>query len=478
MTYSDPIGSPGPQFPEGFIFGGSTAAYQVEGETRTHGKGKVAWDDYLADQGRFSPDPASDFYNRYEQDLELCERFGINGIRVSIAWTRIFPEGTGQVNPEGVQFYHDLFSACHAHGVEPFVTLHHFDTPLPLFEAGEFLNRDTIDAFVEYARFCFEEYAGEVTYWATFNEIWADATNHYIEGTFPGGEKAQLHKCFQCEHNMMLAHARAVLAFKEGGYPGKIGVIQSLEYKYPLDENDPADIAAAKNEDVLQNQFLLDATFRGDYAPDTLEIAQRLTAVSGGELDIREEDLDIMRAAAKVNDYLGVNNYQCRFLKAYDGENDLHHNGTGEKGTDRFRLAGVGERVNKPGIPTTGWDWIIYPKGLFDLLVRIKLQYPNYKQIFITENGMGYKDALVDGFVDDAPRIDYVRQHLRWLLKAMELGVNVGGYFMWSLQDQFSWTNGYNKRYGFFYVDYETQRRIPKASAYWFKTVAETRRID
>lgn len=406
------------------------------------------------------------------------ERFGINGIRVSIAWTRIFPEGTGQVNPEGVQFYHDLFSACHAHGVEPFVTLHHFDTPLPLFEAGEFLNRDTIDAFVEYARFCFEEYAGKVTYWTTFNEIWADATNHYIEGTFPGGEKAQLHKCFQCVHNMMLAHARAVLAFKEGGYPGKIGVIQSLEYKYPLDENDPADIAAAKNEDVLQNQFLLDATFRGDYAPDTLEIAQRLAAVSGGELDIREEDLDIMRAAAKVNDYLGVNNYQCRFLKAYDGENDLHHNGTGEKGTDRFRLAGVGERVNKPGIPTTDWDWIIYPKGLFDLLVRIKLQYPNYKQIFITENGMGYKDALVDGFVDDAPRIDYVRQHLRWLLKAMELGVNVGGYFMWSLQDQFSWTNGYNKRYGFFYVDYETQRRIPKASAYWFKTVAETRRID
>lgn len=141
----------------------------------------------------------------------------------------------------------------------------------------------------------------------------------------------------------------------------------------------------------------------------------------------------------------------------------------------------MGERVNKPGIPTTDWDWIIYPKGLFDLLVRIKLQYPNYKQIFITENGMGYKDALVDGFVDDAPRIDYARQHLRWLLKAMELGVNVGGYFMWSLQDQLSWTNGYNKRYGFFYVfyvDYETQRRIPKASAYWFKTVAETRRID
>ena len=134
--------------------------------------------------------------------------------------------------------------------------------------------------------------------------------------------------------------------------------------------------------------------------------------------------------------------------------------------------------MNKPGIPTTDWDWIIYPEGLFDLLVYIKQRYPNYKQIFITENGMGYKDPCKDGFVDDQPRIDYIEQHLRWLLKAMEVGVNVGGYFLWSLQDQFSWTNGYNKRYGFFYVDFETQKRTPKASAYWYKHVAQTRRLD
>ena len=462
------------QFPANFVFGGATAAYQVEGETQTHGKGKVAWDDFLKEQGRFSPDPASDFYNQYPRDLELCERFGMNGIRLSIAWSRIFPSGTGKVNPEGIQYYHDLFKCCRAHGVEPYVTLHHFDTPLALFEKGDFLNRETIDAFVDYATFCFKEFADDVTYWFTFNEIWADATNTFIEGTFPGGEKANLAKCFQCEHNMMLAHARAVLAFKHGGFSGKIGVIQSLEYKYPLDENSAADINAAKNEDVLQNQFLLDATFRGDYAADTLEVANRLAVVSGGSIEIREDDLAIMREAAALNDYLGVNYYQSRFLRAYEGENDLHHNGTGEKGTDRFRLAGVGERVNKPGIPTTDWDWIIYPEGLFDLLVRIRLQYPNYKEIFITENGMGYKDPFVDGFVDDAPRIDYVEKHLAAVLRAIEAGVNVSGYFMWSLQDQFSWTNGYNKRYGFFYVDYETQERTPKASAYWFKHVAQT----
>ncbi|MBS1326300.1 MAG: family 1 glycosylhydrolase, partial [Clostridium sp.] len=216
------VTNPPAQFPEGFVFGGATAAYQVEGETRTHGKGKVAWDDFLEAQGRFSPDPASDFYNQYPVDLELCEEFGINGIRLSIAWSRIFPNGTGEINPEGVQFYHDLFAECHKHHVEPFVTLHHFDTPLPLFEKGDFLNRETIDAFVNFATFCFKEYADQVTYWFTFNEIWADASNTYIEGTFPGGVKAHLAEAFQCEHNIMLAHAKAVLAFHNGGFKGKI----------------------------------------------------------------------------------------------------------------------------------------------------------------------------------------------------------------------------------------------------------------
>ena len=424
-----------------------------------------------------------------EQDDALMEKFFAGeeltvdeikkAIRKGCIARTITPAFCGSAfKDKGVQFYHDLFAECHKHHVEPFVTLHHFDTPLPLFEKGDFLNRETIDAFVDFATFCFKEYADQVTYWFTFNEIWADASNTYIEGTFPGGVKAHLAEAFQCEHNMMLAHAKAVLAFHNGGFKGKIGVIQSLEFKYPLNENDPADIKAANNEHVLQNQFLLDATFRGDYAPDTLECANRLAAVSGGTIEILDEDLEIMREAALYNDYLGVNNYQCRFLKAYDGENDLHHNGTGEKGTGRWRVKGIGEHVNKPGIPTTDWDWIIYPEGLFDLLVYIKQRYPNYKQIFITENGMGYKDPYKDGFVDDQPRIDYIEQHLRWLLKAMEVGVNVGGYFLWSLQDQFSWTNGYNKRYGFFYVDFETQKRTPKASAYWYKHVAETRRLD
>ena len=236
-------------------------------------------------------------------------------------------------------------------------------------------------------------------------------------------------------------------------------------------------IIAAKNEDVLQNQFLLDATFLGYYSDETLKIAQKLCALNQGMLDIEESDLEIMKKAAKENDYLGMNYYQSRFIQAYDGENDIYHNGTGEKGTSRFRLKGVGERMNKEGIDRTDWDWLIHPESMFDMLVRIKQQYPQYKAIYITENGMGYKDDFEDGIIDDTPRIDYVRRHLYYLLKAIEAGVNVKGYFIWSLMDMFSWTNGYNKRYGLFYIDYKTQKRYPKASAYWYKYISQTKEL-
>ena len=201
------------QLPEDFIFGGATAAYQVEGATKEGGKGPVAWDDFLAEQGRFSPDPASDFYHQYPQDIELCEKFGVNGLRLSIAWSRIFPNGTGEVNQEGVDYYHKVFAECQKRNITAFVTLHHFDTPKVLFDNGDFLNRDTIEAFVNYAKFCFEEFT-EVRHWSTFNEIYPVATNQYLLGIFPPGIKYDLSKVIQCLHNMMYAHARVLICSK------------------------------------------------------------------------------------------------------------------------------------------------------------------------------------------------------------------------------------------------------------------------
>lgn len=199
-----------------------------------------------------------------------------------------------------------------------------------------------------------------------------------------------------------------------------------------------------------------------------------LAGLSGGKLDIRAEDIELLTKAADLNDCMGVNYYRSQFVRAYDGENDIHSNSTGDKGSSRYALKGVGEYRMREGLKTTDWDWIIYPEGLYDLLMHIKLAYPNYKKLYITENGMGYKDTFENGIIDDEPRIDYIRQHLDWTLRAVEGGVNVMGYFVWSLQDQFSWTNGYNKRYGLFYVDFETQERYPKASAYWFEQLSRT----
>lgn len=465
------------KFSEDFVFGGATAAYQCEGSTRAYGKGKVAWDDFLEKEGRFSGDPASDFYHKYPIDLKLCHEFGVKGIRISIAWSRIFPEGVGVINQEGVDFYHRVFQECHRQGVEPFVTLHHFDTPDALHKEGDFLNRQIIDQYVEYAKFCFQEYQDEVQYWFTFNEVWPIAVNQYIVGSFPPAIRYDIEKAVYSMHNMMVAHGGAVNAYKEAGYKGKIGIIHSLEYKYPYNDCE-ADRQAAKNEDILANQFLLDATFLGEYTKETLETIQKLVSLNHGHFECSQEDIDIMKKAAKDNDYLGINYYQSHFVQAYEGENDIFHNGTGDKGTSRFRLKGVGERMFKEGIERTDWDWLIYPEGLYDMMMRIKNQYPHYKALYITENGMGYKDEFKDGHIDDTPRIDYIRKHFSWILKAIENGVHVKGYFVWSLMDVFSWSNGYNKRYGLFYVDYQTQERFPKKSAYWFKEVSESKELD
>ncbi|MBS4750354.1 6-phospho-beta-galactosidase [Carnobacteriaceae bacterium zg-ZUI78] len=464
------------KLPKDFVFGGATAAYQAEGATKEGNKGRVAWDTYLEKEGKFLAEPASDFYHKYPIDLALSEQFGINGIRISVAWSRIFPEGYGTPNQEGIDFYHRLFKECRKRHVEPFVTLHHFDTPEVLHCNGDFLNRDNIEHFVNYAIFCFKEFQEDVRYWVTFNEIWPVSSGQYLVGKFPPGIRFDYGKLVQSMHNMMLAHAKTVIAFKALKIKGEIGVIHSLEYKYPY-ENKQENTFAAKKDDTLSNTFLLEATFNGGYSAETLDIIQFILRANNASVDIKKEDLELLKHASDKNDFLGINYYQSNFIQNYSGENEIFHNGTGEKGTSVFRLKGVGEHKFDMDIPRTDWDWLIYPKGLYDMMVRIKKEYPNYKKIYITENGMGYKDEFKDGVIDDEPRIDYIRQHLEAIHQAIEDGVIVKGYFLWSLMDVFSWSNGYNKRYGLFYVDFDTQERYPKKSAYWYKIVAQTREI-
>ena len=282
--------------PKDFIYGGATAAYQAEGAVHTDGKGPVAWDRYLEENYWYTAEPASDFYHQYPADLALAEKFHINGIRISIAWSRIYPQGYGEVNPKGVEFYHRLFAECHKRHVEPFVTLHHFDTPEALHRNGDFLNRENTEHFVNYAKFCFDEFP-EVKYWTTFNEIGPIGDGQYLTGKFPPGIRYDLGRVFQSHHNMMLAHARAVLAYKEGGYKGQIGVVHALPTKYPYDPKNPDDVRAADLEDIIHNRFILDATYLGRYSEHTMKGVKEILSANGGDLDLREEDFEVLRAA-------------------------------------------------------------------------------------------------------------------------------------------------------------------------------------
>ncbi|WP_412989565.1 6-phospho-beta-galactosidase [Pediococcus siamensis] len=460
--------------PKNFVWGGATAAYQVEGATKADGKGKTMWDDYLKAQGRFSPDPASDFYHRYPEDVKLAHEYGLNAIRVSIAWTRIFPKGYGEPNQAGVAYYHKLFKTCIENGVTPYVSLHHFDSPKTLFDQGDWLNRKNIDYFVAYAEFCFKEFK-EVKNWFTINELISLSLSQYIAGNFPPNHHFDVTSAIQAQHNELLAHARAVNLYKSLHLNGRIGLIHVLQPIYPITQT-PANKHAAALYDAFINRFLLDGTFLGDYSDETMDLINEILQKNNAKLDIQAGDMAILKQAATQNDYFGLNYYQSQFIQAYDGPSGNQFNGTGDKGSSSFSFHGVGQVVPKAGVPTTDWDWNIYPKGLYDILKRIAKEYPNSKTIYITENGLGYKDQFVsaDQVIDDEPRIDYIDQHLAALLQARKEGVNVQGYFVWSLQDQFSWANGYNKRYGLFYVDFDTQKRYVKKSAQWFKELADT----
>lgn len=460
--------------PENFVWGGATAAYQVEGATKVDGKGKTMWDDYLKKQGRFSPDPASDFYHLYPEDIELAKLYGLNAIRVSISWSRIFPTGSGKPNQAGVEYYHKLFADCFANGIEPYVSLHHFDTPKTLFDKGDWLSRDTIDKFVNYAKFCFEEFT-EVNNWFTINELISLAFSQYIQGNFPPNHHFDVTSAIQAEHNELLAHAKVVNLFKDGGYSGRIGLIHVISPVYPYPDNEK-NRHAAEIEDAFMNKFLLDGTFKGEYTPETMKLINELLEVNDASLKIEPGDMEEIKKASTRNDYFGLNYYQPSFVEAYEGESTNTFNGTGEKGTTEFKFKGVGKHVKKPGVAQTDWDWNIYPEGLYDTLKRISREYPNAKTIYITENGLGYKDKYegIGKIIDDDKRIDFIDQHVEALLKARDEGVNVQGYFVWSLEDQFSWANGYNKRYGLFYVNFETQAREIKKSALWFKELGET----
>lgn len=437
-------------FPPDFVWGVATSSYQIEGATTTDGRGPSIWDTFSATPGMVAGggtgEVACDHYRRWGHDIDLMARLGIGAYRFSVAWPRVIPQGTGAVEQRGLDFYDRLVDALLERGITPYATLYHWDLPQPLQDAGGWPERDIVDAFVAYADAVTARLGDRVAAYATLNEPWCSAFLGYSVGQHaPGLTDPALG--LQAAHHLLLAHGSALEVMRANAPAAKHGIVLNLIPAYPASEA-PEDAAAARRFDGFFNRWYLDPILRGRYPEDVWE--------GYGDIVPEVRDGDLARIAAPI-DFLGVN-YYSRAVMAHDPS-----------------APWPGFRQLPFDTPPTDMGWEVYPQGLTDLLLRVQRDYAP-PPLYVTENGAAYPDILVDGAVDDTLRVAYFEQHIAALDAAILQGVDVRGYFAWSLMDNFEWQHGYGMRFGLVHVDYETQVRTPKRSAAWYARLIERTR--
>ena len=453
------------KFPEGFWWGSATSATQIEGAAKEGGKGLNIWDHlYETQPNRFfdnvGPESTSDFYHSYKEDIGLMKEIGHNTFRMSISWSRLIPTGRGEVNQEAVIFYNHVIDELIANDIEPFVNLYHFDMPLELQDEGGWENREVVDDYVAYATECFRLFGDRVKKWFTFNEPIVPVEAGYLyDAHYPNVVDAR--RAVQVGYNTMIAHAKAVKAFRLFEIEdGKIGIILNLTPSYPRSQH-PADLKASNIADLIFNQSFLNPAALGEYPEELVELLR-----GHSQLPVTEkEDQEILGAG--IVDILGVNYYQPRRVKAKEHLPNPYGPLMPEWFFDNYEMPG--RKMNRH----RGWE--IYEKGIYDIMINLKENYGNIES-FIAENGMGVEDEerfIENGEVQDDYRIEFISEHLKWLHKAIEEDCNVKGYHLWTFMDNWSWLNAYKNRYGFFTVDPETKKRTPKKSAHWIKEVSE-----
>ena len=437
-------------FPKNFAWGTATAAYQIEGGWNADGKGESVWDRFSSDPGHIDDrQPGTvtcDHYHLYPQDLDLMKKLGLKHYRLSFAWTRILPQGTGAVNKAGLDFYDKLIDGMLERGITPWVTLFHWDLPQALQDKGGWASRATIDAFVAYVDLVTKHFGTRVKNWITVNEPWVYAFCGHQFGVHAPGLK-DLKTTLAVAHHLLLAHGRAVPVIRANVPGAQIGLSNNLEWIEPASDK-PEDIEAAKRHDGAFNRWFLDPLYKGSYPQDLLDWY-------GPALlpEIRPEDL---KTIAAPFDFLGVNYYTRRLMAA---------DARGIEG--RTFLAA--KQVYRSFVPRGHFDeWELFPEGLYRLMLRLKKDYGDIT-VVISENGTSLPDAVgPDGQVHDAPRTRYLAQHTAAIHDALEAGVKVGGYFVWSFMDNYEWGFGFTKQFGIVHVDYATQTRTVKDSGYWY----------
>ena len=440
-------------FPADFLWGAATSAYQVEGSPLADGAGASIWHRFSHTPGLVANgengDVACDHYHRYEADIALMRELGLNAYRFSVSWSRIFPEGKGHINEKGLDFYRRLVDSLRAAGILPLITLYHWDLPAALDDRGGWLNRNIARWFADYASVMFRTLDDRQPMWATLNEPWVVTDGGYLHGPLAPGHRNWFETPIAA-HNLLRAHGAAVEAYRAVG-KGRIGIVVNLEPKYPASDS-KEDRDALVRADAYMNRQYLDPIFLGSYPKELPPLF--------GEAWPPLPDIDFDLIRQKI-DYLGINYYKRGITK-----------------NNPNVMIERAERINNPRAVYTETDWEVFPQGLTEILVWVRDRYGKLP-LYVTENGAAFYDPpTADGTVDDPLRVDYLRQHLRAAREAIRKGVDLRGYCVWSLLDNFEWALGYSKRFGIIHVDFETQKRTLKASAKFYKEVIRTRGGD
>jgi beta-glucosidase len=437
-------------FPDGFLWGSATAAYQIEGSPLADGGGASIWHRFVHTPGLTADgctgDIACDHYNRYREDVALMRSLGLGAYRFSIGWARVLPEGTGRVNAAGLDFYDRLVDTLLEAGIEPLPTLYHWDLPAALDDRGGWLNPDVAGWFADYAEIMFRKLDGRARRWATLNEPWVVTDGGYLHGALAPGHR-NLFETPIASRNLMLAHGAAVQRYRTVGRH-EIGIVVNLEPKYPASDT-PEDLAAAHRSAAYMNRQYLDPLFG-------LGCPEEMGEVFGDAWrDWTEEELAL---AAQPIDWLGVNYYTRGVMRA-----------------DAAAWPVGAAYVRQPGVTYSETGWEVFEKGLEETLLWVKERYGN-PPVYVTENGAAFFDppTASDGRVRDPLRVDYLHRHLRAVHGAIQAGADVRGYMVWSLLDNLEWSLGFSKRFGIVHVDHESQARTPKNSARFYAQVVAT----
>ena len=462
-------------FPKDFLFGVATAAYQIEGAAHEEGRTDSIWDAFSRVPGAVvrgeSGEVACDHYHRFAQDVSLMADLGLQTYRFSTSWSRVRPDG-GQVNKKGLAFYSKLVDELLEKNIKPWLTLYHWDLPQALEEKGGWTNRDTAYLFTEYAATVHDVLGDRVEAWTTLNEPWCASFVGYISGEHAPGRQNPA-AGLAAAHHLLLAHGLTTQELRSRDESLELGITLNLTVADPVDETDERDVDAARRIDGQFNRFFLDPIFRGSYPEDVLQDVSAF----GFERHIRSGDLDTISAPIDV---LGVNYYHGDAVSAKPARRAITTAAPSERPKRSPFPAADGVHTHRRGLPVTAMDWEVQPEGLTRLLRRINDEYaaPAGVSLYVTENGAAYNDVVSeDGAVHDAARVDFLRVHLDAILDGIDDGIDVKGYFYWSLMDNFEWAWGYDKRFGLVRVDYDSQERTLKDSAREYQRIIAERSL-